>query len=207
MADAVHHELWPSPDLLDVRLLTGRWGRARPFPHVIVDDWLDERARQALLEALADEPAEHMVSEIYEVMGTGEATTPVLQSLMSVMNGPEMLATVSAIAGEELSRASLRGYAYGPGHFLLPHHDRDRDATRRVAIVIYVDATDDLVGGELELFDCARQGDAIVATTSAILLEPRPGRLVLFDVSNDSLHQVREVTAGRRTSIAGWFYA
>ena len=140
-------------------------------------------------------------------MGTGEPTTPVFASLVTFLSGAEMMSTVSAIAGEPLGRVSLRGYAYGAGHFLLPHHDRDRDATRRVAIVIYVDASDDLAGGELELFDCAREGDAIVATTSASLLEPRPGRLILFDVSNDSLHQVREVTAGRRTSIAGWYYA
>lgn len=200
-------DLWPSRARLDVRLLAGRWRRARPFPHVIVDDWLTPAARDALLRALADEPSERMVSEIYEVMGTGEPTTPTLRSLVAALSSPDMLDAVSAIAGQPLGRLSLRGYAYGPGHFLLPHHDRDRDASRSVAIVVYLDATADLAGGELELFDCAREDDAIVATTSAGFIDPRPGRLVLFDVSDDSLHQVREVTAGLRTSLAGWYYA
>ncbi len=31
-------------------------------------------------------------------------------------------------------------------------------------------------------------------------------RLVVFDVSDVSLHQVREVLAGLRISLAGWFY-
>jgi len=31
--------------------------------------------------------------------------------------------------------------------------------------------------------------------------------MVLFDVSNASLHQVREVLAGTRVSLTGWFLA
>jgi hypothetical protein len=199
-------ELWPDPDALDRYLLSGRWERARPFAHVIVDDWLGPAAREALMGALADEPANRIVSEIYEVMATGEPTTATLRDFTAHLGSPAMLEAVSAIVGGSIGRVTLRGYAYGPGHFLLPHHDRDRDATRTVAFAIYVAATDDLLGGELELFDCERQQDRIVATTSASLIEPRPGRLVLFDVSDDSLHQVREVTAGLRTSLAGWFY-
>jgi len=42
---------------------------------------------------------------------------------------------------------------------------------------------------------------------SARLIEPRPNRLVVFDVSDVSLHQVREVVGGLRISLAGWFYA
>jgi 2OG-Fe(II) oxygenase superfamily len=194
------------PTPLDRRLLAGRFARARPFPHVIVDDWLDLHARGELMEALADEPSERIVSEIYEVMATGEPTTPGMKALAASMSSEAMLETIGAIAGHRLGRLSLRGYAYGPGHYLLPHHDRDLDSTRCIAFVAYLEATDDLRGGELELFACRRDGGTISEAVSASIIEPRPGRLVLFDVSDDSLHRVREVTAGRRTSLAGWYY-
>jgi Rps23 Pro-64 3,4-dihydroxylase Tpa1-like proline 4-hydroxylase len=53
-------------------------------------------------------------------------------------------------------------------------------------------------GGELELFR---------GFESARVIEPRPNRLVVFDVGDGTLHQVREVLAGLRLSLAGWFYA
>jgi Rps23 Pro-64 3,4-dihydroxylase Tpa1-like proline 4-hydroxylase len=46
----------------------------------------------------------------------------------------------------------------------------------------------------------------LVRTESARLVEPHGNRLVVFDVSDASLHQVREVTGGLRISLAGWFY-
>jgi len=45
-----------------------------------------------------------------------------------------------------------------------------------------------------------------VRVESARVIEPRANRLVVFDVSDGSLHQVREVVSGLRISLAGWFY-
>ena len=56
-------------------------------------------------------------------------------------------------------------------------------------------------------FACGMDGSEIVSTESARLIEPRGNRLVVFDVSDVSLHQVREVLGGLRISLAGWFYA
>ena len=61
-------------------------------------------------------------------------------------------------------------------------------------------------GGELELFACHAERDELVSTESARLIEPAANRLVVFEVSVRSLHQVREVLAGLRISLAGWFY-
>jgi Rps23 Pro-64 3,4-dihydroxylase Tpa1-like proline 4-hydroxylase len=72
--------------------------------------------------------------------------------------------------------------------------------------VLYV-WLDECVGGELELFACEMNGDDVVHARSAQLIEPRANRLVLFDVSTASLHQVREVLAGTRVSLTGWFLA
>ena len=50
-------------------------------------------------------------------------------------------------------------------------------------------------------------GDELISARPAHRVEPRANRLVLFDVTNASLHQVREVLAGNRVSLAGWFLA
>ncbi len=56
------------------------------------------------------------------------------------------------------------------------------------------------------MFACEVERGEIVATTSARVIEPRANRIVFFEVSDASLHQVREVLAGLRVSLAGWFY-
>jgi Rps23 Pro-64 3,4-dihydroxylase Tpa1-like proline 4-hydroxylase len=46
----------------------------------------------------------------------------------------------------------------------------------------------------------------MVATESAVVIAPKADRLVVFDVGDLSLHQVREVMSGLRVSLSGWFY-
>jgi Rps23 Pro-64 3,4-dihydroxylase Tpa1-like proline 4-hydroxylase len=62
-----------------------------------------------------------------------------------------------------------------------------------------------LAGGELDLYRCDVAGGAIVRTAIEKTISPRPNRCVLFAVDRLSLHRVREVTAGGRLSLAGWF--
>ena len=101
----------------------------------------------------------------------------------------------------------MRAYAYRPGHYLLPHSDHQHGLQRVLAYAYYLPSPQPAAGGELELFRCRIDNDAIVATDSELLIEPRANRLVVFDVSDVSLHQVREVVGGLRISLAGWFHA
>ena len=101
----------------------------------------------------------------------------------------------------------MRAYAYCAGHYLLPHTDHQQGVGRALAYAYYFPSPEPPEGGELELFRCTLHEDGeIVAIESACLVEPRPNRLVVFDVSDVSLHQVREVLAGLRPSLSGWFY-
>ena len=74
------------------------------------------------------------------------------------------------------------------------------------AYAYYLPSPETPEGGELELFRCVFDEGKLIATESVRLIEPRPNRLVVFEVSDRSLHQVREVLAGLRPSLAGWFY-
>jgi len=123
------------------------------------------------------------------------------------MGGREGLAAISELAGRALGRVDMRAFAYHPGHYLLPHTDHDADAERLVAYALYLDTPEPPTGGELDLFACRVEDGEIVATEVARTIEPVSNRLVVFEVGPTSLHQVREVTAGIRLSLAGWFYA
>jgi Rps23 Pro-64 3,4-dihydroxylase Tpa1-like proline 4-hydroxylase len=113
---------------------------------------------------------------------------------------------LARITGKQIVRADMRAYAYRPGDYLLPHSDHQEGLTRALAYAYYLPTPEPPRGGELELFACDLDRGEIVATESAKLIEPRSNRLVVFDVSDVSLHQVREVVAGLRLSLAGWFY-
>jgi Rps23 Pro-64 3,4-dihydroxylase Tpa1-like proline 4-hydroxylase len=106
-----------------------------------------------------------------------------------------------------VSHIDMRAYAYREGHYLLPHTDHRDGLERVLAYAYYLPTPTPPTGGELELFECSLQDGELTAIASAKLIEPVPNRLVIFEVSDVSLHQVREVTAGLRLSLAGWFYA
>ncbi len=187
--------------------LGARWRAAQPFPYVILDDVVDAATLVELQQAASAEPHWNNRGEIYDFMASGEAVMhPTLQALEAELSSERVLAAVRAISGRAMSSASLRSYVYQAGSYLLPHADSRDGAGRVVAYVMYL-WTEGCVGGELELFACEMNGDDVVHARSAHTIAPRANRLVLFDVTNASLHQVREVLAGMRVSVTGWFLA
>jgi Rps23 Pro-64 3,4-dihydroxylase Tpa1-like proline 4-hydroxylase len=189
--------------------LAAAWRAARPFPHVIVDGLLSVEDLSALRQAVAREPHFPGHGELYEHMASGEPMThPTLRAMQDALGAPETLAAVAAITGRAVSRVDMRSYVYLAGSYLLPHTDHRPDPgdARQVAYAFYLMPGETFDGGALELFACDVEGGEIVATRPETAIAPRENRLVLFDVSPLSLHQVREVTRGGRVSLAGWFY-
>jgi Rps23 Pro-64 3,4-dihydroxylase Tpa1-like proline 4-hydroxylase len=190
----------------DTATLAAEWMGARPFPHVIIDDALAAPDLDELRAALAQEPHWSERSEIVDGLASAPAFAhPVLVAFAAALASPATLDAVGAVAGKRVTRAEVRSYVYPPGGYLLPHTDNRRDIGRQIAFAGYVHDDGTCGGGELELFDCTMDGDEIVATASGRCIEPRTNRLVLFDVSPRSLHQIREITAGARIAFAGWF--
>ncbi len=185
--------------------LARSWAAAQPFPHVVLDDVVEPDTLSALLQAVSQEPHWPNRGEIYDFMASGEEVTQeVLRELHAELGSAPVLDAIRAISGRPVTRADLRSYVYVPGSYLLPHADSRASIGRMVAYAYYV-FTEGCEGGELELFTCTMQGDELVHATPAHLIVPRANRLVLFDVTNASLHQVREVLAGNRVSLTGWF--
>jgi Rps23 Pro-64 3,4-dihydroxylase Tpa1-like proline 4-hydroxylase len=186
--------------------LATRYRSGTPFPHVIIDDFVEAPFLSQLRDAFDDEPARPLEDEIFAVMAS---ESPPEQSafvqFFERIRARDVLDAISTIANETLGSAELRAYAYLPGHYLLPHADRDLEGRRRVAYAFYVDLLEGTTGGELDLYECDVDGDEIVGTRVATTIQARANRCVLFGVSEHSLHRVREVMTGGRLSLAGWF--
>jgi hypothetical protein len=183
------------------------WRNARPFPHIVLDDFVDEATLQTLCQAIAQEPHWPNRGEIYDMMGSADTVQhPTLRAFHEELGAPGTLEAVRAISGRPVSRAELRSYVYMPGSYLLPHSDCQTGLGREVAFAYYL-WSHGCVGGELELFDVELENGFVARSRSARLIEPRGNRMVMFAVTPASLHQVREVLGGARLSLAGWFHA
>ena len=191
----------------DEDALARSWRAARPFPHVVIDDFVAAEDLDGLLAVLDEEPVDPYEGDIFAFEASApEPRTAELRALRDGF-GDALAGPLSRITGRAVARADLRAFAYRVGHYLLPHSDHQGGLGRVLAYAYYLPSVEPPDGGELELFECGLDGaGAIVSTVSARCIEPRANRLVIFDVSDVSLHQVREVLGGLRMSLAGWFY-
>ena len=190
----------------DETLLGASWRSAAPFPHVIVDDFVTAVRLPELLAVLEEEAVDRYEGDIFKFEAS--AIEPATAEFRAVRDAfaATLAPVLSRVTGKAVSRVDMRAYAYRPGHYLLPHSDHREGLARVLAYAYYLPSPEPPRGGELELFACKVENGEIVATESAAIIEPRANRLVVFDVSDVSLHQVREVLGGLRISLAGWFY-
>lgn len=181
----------------DEPALAAAWRAAQPFPHLVFDDVVPATP---ILDVLDDEGVVRQEGDIFAFEASGDLTQ------LGAQFGAVFAPALARITGKPVTRAELRAYAYRVGHYLLPHSDHQDGLARLLAFAYYLPTPEPPRGGELELFRCTVEGSEITSTDPALLIAPRPHRLAVFDVSDVSLHQVREVLGGLRLSLAGWFY-
>jgi hypothetical protein len=183
---------------VDPDRLAAQWRAASPFPHVVIDDVVAPADLEAIMAILDEEPVEHAESDIFSFDAT--APEPTTAAFRAVRDGfaRDLAPVFSRVGGRPVSRVDMRAYAYRPGHYLLPHTDHQEELGRVYAYAYYLPSPEPPTDGDLELF---------ADYTSVKRIEARANRLVVFEVSEQSLHQVREVLDGLRISLAGWFFA
>ncbi|HEY0190156.1 MAG TPA: 2OG-Fe(II) oxygenase [Kofleriaceae bacterium] len=188
----------------DEARLASAWRAAAPFPHLVIDGLLDEP--EALLALLDEESVAPYESDIFAFEAS--APEPRSDELIGLRAGfAEVYGPVlSRITGRAVRGVDMRAFAYRAGHYLLPHSDHRDGLGRVLAYIYYLPSPEPPEGGELELFACREAAGELVEIASAARIAPVANRLVVFEVSARSLHQVREVIAGLRISLAGWFY-
>jgi hypothetical protein len=194
------------PGQADEARLQAAWRAAEPFAHVVIDDLLPAEHLDAVLAIVDEEPVDPYEGDIFAFEATAPAPrTPELRAFRDDF-AAALAPVLSRLTGKAVTRVDMRAYAYREGHYLLPHSDHQHGLERALAYAYYLPSPRPPIGGELELFRCTIAGGELTSTERALLVEPRANRLVVFDVNDVSLHQVREVTRGLRLSLAGWFY-
>lgn len=188
----------------DEAALARAWRAATPFPHVVIDDLAEDP--DALLAILEEEHVDRYEGDLF--VFEASAPEPRSDELRAVRASfaAALAPALSRITGRPVGRADMRAYAYRVGHYLLPHTDHRDGLGRVLAYAYYLPSPAPPQGGELELYRCDVAAGEITSVASARVIAPRANRLVVFEVGDASLHQVREVLGGLRISLAGWFY-
>jgi hypothetical protein len=181
----------------DESAMQRQWRAAQPFPHVVVDDFASREQLDRVFAILDDEHVARYEADLFAF----EATAPDALRELAETFAAALVPALARITGKPVAHADMRAFAYRAGNYLLPHTDHQDGLERLLAYAYYLPTPEPPTGGELELYRCTP--DAI---ESACVIEPRANRLVVFDVGDATLHQVREVLAGARLSLAGWFY-
>ncbi|XP_066157201.1 prolyl 3-hydroxylase sudestada1 [Euwallacea fornicatus] len=183
-----------------------------PFKVCIVKDLLDNTSfLNELREKFYNEVSFRMRSlDLYEFFQSTDLKHLVdlaepIRAIYEFLKN-DLMTWVSTITGYELTHISASCSLYTDSDYLLVHDDLRED--RMVAFILYL--TDEYGwkesdGGSLQLFSKDENGQPCDVVRSII---PVNNQLIFFPVTNESYHQVAEVTSLNkyRLSINGWFH-
>jgi len=199
-----------------VEALRREFEQARPFPHLVLEDFL-EAPPEGILEAFPgrDWPAWHRFQDPYQAEKMTcrdvERIPAPLDAMIRELNSPAFLQFLERVTGigKLLPDPYLEGaglHCSGPGGVLAPHtdfHDYLRlDLFRRINVLVYLNPgwrRED--GGCLELYEKGRDEPERI-------VNPAWGSCVIFRTDDQSVHGfTRPIAEGRwRKSIALYYY-
>ena len=177
-----------------------------PFPHVVVENFLDEDTLDLVIDALAGLEYSFSESDLFSYWASVKLTEidhPALNILREDLGDKKWRDTVAkAFQVSNLSKIDMAAYVYGLGDFLLPHDDQVEN--RIIAYSLHL--TPDLEendGGSLDLFEANEQAKSRLVKS----IIPKFNSLNMFEVSATSWHQVSEVlTDIQRLTLTGWYH-
>ncbi len=210
----------PTPELAS-RLRGGAaaFQGALPFPHLVMDGFLEPELARAAAAAFPPREAEIWRRFRLENSEKLACTNPQVmpdapRAILAALNGPKMLAALEALTGIEglVADANLLGggmHMITRGGFLEVHadfnvHQDNPSWDRRLNLLLYLnEGWDEAWGGHLELWErdmsaCAHR------------ITPLFNRMVVFETSSDSFHghpdPIRCPPGVTRRSLAVYYY-
>ncbi|XP_015109467.1 prolyl 3-hydroxylase OGFOD1 [Diachasma alloeum] len=181
---------------------------ATPFRVCKISNFLNsENFLEKLITELSDIETRRPETDLYSFEQTSDLanvdTEKIVQLHQLFQN--ELRNWMQTNTGIELNtKISMSSTAYSDTDYLLCHDDHLGD--RRIAFILYLSKNwtpED--GGSLDLFDTDSSGLPRKIVRSLV---PEYNSLVFFEVSDNTYHQVAEVTSPdkRRLTINGWFH-
>ena len=178
-----------------------RYAAARPFPHLVIDDFLPEAAADVLVREF-DRPGDgwtyyHHVNERKRGFGRLEAMGPAARAVVEDLNSPAFLHTIETLTGVAglLADPDLDGGGFHetkPGGFLNVHTDFLSHTTkphwsRQINFLLFLNRDwDDAYAGWLEFWNAEN-------TAAVQRIAPVFNRCVIFRTTKESFHGVPAV--------------
>lgn len=178
---------------------------AKPYPHVLIENFLSEKDAKALAAALKKEPFKEKDSDLFHLWQTADleqAEQPLLKEMHSFVSSQDFATFMEGLTGMKLKAGVLdfAGSLYKDTNYLLCHDDRVED--RKLAYIYYLsDDFKENEGGALALFEDDDGKPGKVAKR----FSPKWNSLMVFAVSTKSWHSVEEVIGKKdRYALGGW---
>jgi hypothetical protein len=205
-----------SRDLRNPRLLQEQYAHATPWPHLVVDDVVPRALAAEVTAEVGGLPRDALVQrrsrrQVKLASATPRDLGPRTRSLLDALAAPaltELVEAVTAIAGLQSDPAFCRAgvFVTPPGGWQRVHEDfpvhPHTGLWNRVIVLLYCSDWVPGWGGELELWPADM-------SSGPRRIEPRPGRLVVFEPTSAHPHGIEALTpaASARVVLASRFYA
>ena len=178
-----------------------------PFPHVVVNDFLDEQTLDLVTYALAGLEYEFDEADLFSYLSFGltDVDHPVINILRDDLGDDTWRDKVAKSFGvKQLSKIDMGAYVYGLGSFLLPHDDQVEDRIIAYSLHLTDIEISEKMGGALHMYEADDSGKSKLVKS----IIPEYNSLIMFEVSDKSWHQVGEVLEDiQRLTVTGWYHA
>ena len=188
-----------------VEKLKKKFNSAKPYSHLVLENFLDEKDAKVLAQALRKEDFKEKDSDLFHLWQTDDLSTTKnkdLKEMHSLVTSKEFADFMKKITGINVRPGVLdfAGSLYKDTNYLLCHDDRVED--RKIAYIYYLSEDfKEKEGGALVLFDDKKGKPGKIIKRYS----PKWNSLALFAVSTKSWHAVEEVIGKKdRYAIGGW---
>lgn len=200
---------WLNPHYLNPKLLSKyatQCHRNRPFPHLVLPNFLKEEFADDLLLALPEEKFELKQADLFQFKQTADLVSteiPLLKEFHTLLSSSAFITLISFLSSSvlKLDKINLSASLYEDSDHLLCHDDVLEG--RKVAFFYYLSNLELEDGGALSLFSTSRAKPDKVDCK----ILPKFNTFAFFVVSRRSFHQVEEMlTNKQRYALSGWFH-
>ena len=175
--------------------------KSKPFPHVVVQDFLDEPTLDLVIDALAGLEYDFKESDLFSYWASLELTDinhPAINILRDDL-GDKVSKSFNV---KKLSSIDMAAYVYGLGDFLLPHDDQVEGRIIAYSLHLTPEITEEM-GGALNVFEANDTGKSKLVDS----IIPEYNSLIMFEVSDYSWHEVSEILMDiQRLTVTGWYH-
>ena len=178
----------------------------KPFPHLVLANFLVEGKANAILKAVKKEQFHLKEADLFQFLQTNDflgARNSILREFRELLRSKEFILYLCFLTCQTLKEGAvdMAGTIYRDTDYLLCHDDQLEG--RSIAYLYYLSTLSKNDGGSLNLF-ASNDG---VPTIVAKKILPSFNTFTFFLVSPLSFHEVEEVVhTVQRITVGGWFY-